>query len=496
MQEAPVQETNKTTETLQTTETSEGKEKFLLLAGYVPEQTVKPAQNQADEPERIVVRENAWKRGGFKGVLVATAVFGGVSFFGFFIFNTLHAITDKSTKKDTTPQKSTTSRTDPEEEQGLQKTQVALESQKTELGSLNNRDLTPTPTATPTTTPTATPSPTTISKGTHTVRTPTPTPPLIQRQTIRAPERIEMAPHFTPPTHQTQSQPQPQPQPIVKTVNMQPRSMPVATPEKSVNPNVAWQEAANIGMYGDGSDGTENKLFSKAEEQKQPVPSATPSPTTDYNNGRSVIIGSHAAGKLETAIALTGNGNPQSQQSYLIRLTEPLKSADGTIVIPKDALIATRVRSATDAGLLDMSVMSAIVREQNGVVEKSIPDGAILVQGGGGSPLKAEYHTPSHFGSDVRSAALAGIGKAAEIYNTSDSSISISNGGGSASSYSNSRRNIVAGVLQGSSQELVNRAQQANNQRLQRENNNYNYRILTLNKGASVQLYVNRSFAL
>ena len=463
-------------------------EDYPEMVGFIKEKTVRAeTQNQTDEPEEIITKGSFLQRGGMKAIVVGCGVFLFVGLFGATIYGLKDSVTNRPQVATTTTTK--TERHDPEESTGQQKTEVALTSQKAELSNVGHDSsaTSPTPTATPTATPTLNPKP--KEKVRPLSRETSPPPP---RQTqivhapvpVSAPERMHSSTTFSPPRQPPQ----------IMAVKIQPHVNSIPTPTPSIDPNAAWQAAANIGMYGDGIDSSEVKpdLRPKDLEKKETKEN---SPTVDYNSGRSVIVGSHASGRLETAIAWTGSGNAQNQQSYLIRLTEPLKSADGTVIIPKEAMIVAHVKSATEAGLLDMSAVSIVVQEKNGVVEKSIPEGAILIQGGGGSPLKAQYRVPSHFGADVRTAALAGMGKAAEIFNSSDSTISINNGGSSATS-SNGRRNIWAGAIQGSTQELVNRAQQTNNQRNNQENNNYNNRIFTLDKGADVQLFVNRSVNL
>jgi len=482
MKNTSVQETSSVKE--------QGSEDYPEMVGFIKENILSAeTQNQADEPEEIITKGSFLQRGGMKAIVVSCGVFIGVGLFGATIYGLFDSVTNPSSQVATTTTK--TERHDPEESTGQQKTEVALTSQKAELSNVGHDSTTtsPTPTATPTATPTLNPKP---KEKVRPLSRETSPPPQRQIQIIHTP-----APVSTPERMHTSTPLEP-PRQSPQIMAVQKRSLPSAieTHTPSIDPNVAWQAAANIGMYGDGTDSTEVKPDPKPKLVK-PTPETLPNAalTADYNSGRSVIVGSHASGRLETAIAWTLNSNARSEQSYLIRLTEPLKSADGTVVIPKEAMVVAHVKSVTEAGLLDMSAVSMVVQEKNGVVEKSIPEGAILIQGGGGSPLKAEYRVPSHFGADVRTAALAGMGKAAEIYNSSDSTISINNGGSSATS-SNGRRNIWAGAIQGSTQEMVNRAQQTNNQRNQLDSNNYNNRILTLSKGASVQLFVNRSVNL
>lgn len=469
------------TETAKQTETL--KQTISEKAGYIPEETVIQIDSEAEkEPSALSTKGTFWGRGGKRTLSIGGAVLAVVLFLGTItgtMMNSLNNQKEKAPPQQTNqPQKK-----DDTEDIGAMKTNNAIGSQRAELKQMSE----PVPIATPT--PTSTATPTLNPKPTPTVRPlsrDASLPPQRQIQIVHAPapERIHSSAPFSPPR---------QPPQIMA---VQQRSLPSAistpTPVPSIDPNVAWQAAANVGMYGDGTDGSDDLPHRK---DVKPTPEVTPNtaPTADYNSGRSVIVGSHASGRLETALAWIGNGNAQNQQSYLIKLTEPLKSADGTVIIPKEAMIVAHIKTASEAGLLDMSAVSIVVREKDAVVEKSIPEGAILVQDGGGNPLKAEYKLESHFGADVRTAALAGIGKASEIYNSSDSSISISNGSGIATT-NNGRRNVLAGVLQGSSQELVNRARQANNQRNQQ--NNSNARILTLDKGASVRIFANRSFSL
>lgn len=225
---------------------------------------------------------------------------------------------------------------------------------------------------------------------------------------------------------------------------------------------------------------------------KQEQDNTTYQSATYSNPANNLIVGTRANGKLETPIAWTGRlENPS--QNFLIKLNEPLKSANNSMAIPKGAYLVAKVIAASEAGLLQMSVSSMLVNENGQTTEKPIPEGALLVLGKGGRPLKATAERPNTTGNDLGTVVLRGLATTAGIANR-PSSQSIYSNDGYSSTVTNGDRNYLAGFGEGAAQALLEQAQNRNQQALRSRESEPT--VFTLNQGSSVQIFVNQSVSL
>ncbi len=209
--------------------------------------------------------------------------------------------------------------------------------------------------------------------------------------------------------------------------------------------------------------------------------------------GNSLIVGTKANGKLATPIAWTGRlENPT--QNFLIELNEPLKSANNTVAIPSGTYLVAKVISATEAGLLQMSVSSMLVNSNGQTVERAVPEGALLILGKGGRPLKASAERPGSGGSNLGTVILSGISSATGLINQPSSQSIINSGGGYQSTITNGNPNYLAGFGQGAAQALLQQAQNRNQQAVRYRQSEPT--VFSLNQGSSVQVFVNQSVPL
>lgn len=217
--------------------------------------------------------------------------------------------------------------------------------------------------------------------------------------------------------------------------------------------------------------------------------------TVNYSTSAdSLIVGTKANGKLETPIAWSGTlENPT--QNFLIQLNEPLKAADNTVAIPKGAYLVAKIASADQSGLLQMSVSSMLVNKNGRTIEKPVPEGALLILGKGGKPLKASANRPNTNGNNLGTVVLSGVANVAGLVNRpSYQSSYSSNGYQSSTTSNNSNPNYLAGFGEGAAQSLLQQAQNRNQQALRsRESEPI---VFSLNQGSSVQIFVNQSVSL
>jgi hypothetical protein len=282
----------------------------------------------------------------------------------------------------------------------------------------------------------------------------------------------------------------------------------VSTPAVSKparDPMQAWLSAADIGNYGSVAvkSNTANASISVDDVSGgvglpppgSTTPATTPPVTATFESTPTaqIAIGTRAQGTLETPIAWTeAINNPV--QNFLVRLQEPIKSADGAIALPSGAALVVKVTNATNSGFAQLEATSAIVPENGRNVEKSLPEHAVLILGSGGKPLQASRDRASHFGTDLGAALLSGASRAAGLINQPQSQIVTNGTGGIQSTTTNSNPNLAAGVIEGVTQSLLksqlDRAQQSH----QAANNQSS--IFVLGQGTSVQVFVNQLVSL
>jgi hypothetical protein len=309
---------------------------------------------------------------------------------------------------------------------------------------------------------------------------------------------------------------------VPASIPSRPVSSKLSQKEKDIDPMAKWLAAANIGNYGSSSP--------KASPSTEDVDDGTTSTKTDNsgweasggigtppqqvsnainyqsnasvsqvkqvgnerntNNQVSLIFGTRSAAKLDTPIAWSGNLNNPTQ-NFLIQLNEPLKAANNTVAIPKGTYLRAKVSAASETGLLQMSVVSILMNSNGQTIERSIPEGALLIFGKGGRPLKASAQRSDTTSNELGMVVLSGISSATSLINQPTSQSIFSDGNGYQSTITNSNRNYLAGFGQGASQALVQQMQRRNQQALQSRQSEPN--VFVLNQGTSVQVYVNQS---
>ncbi|BAY87802.1 hypothetical protein NIES267_73260 (plasmid) [Calothrix parasitica NIES-267] len=473
------------------------------------------------EPADVATTGDCWDRVGLKTVgtggllLLVVAIFfvTGHSLTTLFDNNERVARQDSSEAKEVKPE---------EEDIGALKTSSAIGSQKAQLQKINSalaRQASrqqPKPTANPSPKATRTPeikiTPSKPKPAPPTVRVasappppiPKPAPvvtrkrnlppqpkpiPVVARRPVLPPPKPVPVVARRPPVLPTQPKPvvtpkiakTPPPAPIVqskakvKAVKEKPKAQfySVVSPPSdstSTNPDEAWQAAARVGLYS-VDESNSNQVFSETESQN----TAT-NPT--YQAGSQVIVGTSALAKLQTPVTWTGKSS--YEQSHLIKLSEAIKSADGNTVIPKESTIIAQVKSVSPEGWLDMSAVSVIFPPSSNSVQKPISSGAIVIQSANGSPLRAEYKTMPYFKDDTS--------KSLDNHNT----LSISN----STSLSPSRTSRLIALRKALDKNGRKAKTKRKNNQLLKQKNTPRFRILTLDKGSKVQVYVNRSFAL
>ncbi|PLZ70417.1 TrbI/VirB10 family protein [Fischerella thermalis] len=346
-------------------------------------------------------------------------------------------------------------------------------------------------------------------------RTPTPTktvytPPRVITRVVTVPQ--------TPPNSTS-------PLPVIPTPETQPTVQ--FTPEPTPDPLQEWAKLSKLGSYGQVlATATPNNTPNNTNiNRPTPLAANNPKVPPQINNSqpedntseqstsvvsqaqtkspKSVRVGTSVKAVLATAVfgettRSTNNRNNQDNSPknvFVVRLQEPLKSIDGEVVLPAKTEFLTEVSSISEQGLVQLNVVK-LVRENNGnLTEQPLTPNAILIRASAGKPLVANQYKrgTSTAMIDASQFVLGGIGKAAELFNRTESQVTTT-ATGTVVTNSNPRRNLLAGILEGGVRTVVpqitQRNQQAISQAMQRTN------IWFLPAGKEVEIYINQTMQL
>ncbi|MDF5711465.1 MAG: TrbI/VirB10 family protein [Nostoc sp. S4] len=342
---------------------------------------------------------------------------------------------------------------------------------------------------------------------------PTPAPTVYVRQPVPVERIVRVPAQASPPISQLPVV-KPNPQPVV-----------TSTPPAPPNPFDQWTKLAKLGSYGQvNATDQPNNIAAASEPANQPqppqqTPNSNPEQTAEQEapvasqpqqqGDKSVAIGTSAKAVLATAIfgETTKSGGGDEGQGdknvFVIRLKQPLKSADGAIALPANTEFLAEIRSLSEQGLLQMNVVKVISPNNGNPTEQSLPNNAIIVRGVQGKPLIANKfpgQSSSIASMDLGLFVLGGIGKAAELINRSDTELqpltsTTTTDGNTSSSTSlvtvtKNRRNLAAGIVEGGMNSVVPQIAQRNQQAIAQMSQQTN--IWFLPAGTNIEIYVNQ----
>ncbi|BAB77370.1 TrbI/VirB10 family protein (plasmid) [Anabaena sp. FACHB-709] len=473
------------------------------------ESTVNALQS---EPEEVVTTRPVAGHPLLKGLTISGGVLLLVLSFATMI-GTLTGALNSSSNNQSEQNTKTTPEVKPdteENEKGELKTAIAITSQKGELQAISKKDHgdvspTPSPTTIPTTTAvTVRTQP--IPRQSTTYQVPPPPAP------VTRPSRSYQAAYiprqsFSPAP--ISAPPAPQPKPVTVRPNVsssQPLPLVRTTPK---DPMQEWLAAANVGNYSssDSSNGESNYEQPDLKNAQveggtgvRPVNASYPNqdssqPPINYD-GKRVLVGTRAAGVMETPIAWVGSSvsNQQEGQTSLIRLSQPLKAFDGEEVLPKGAYIVAVV-NPTNSEIAQMTAVAALVNSGGTTQERQLPANSILVLGKNGNLLKAQSRKGGdNLGSSLMASLLSGLSKVAEIQNRANSETTISSLGTTTTTTNNGEKDLVAGFAQGSINEILDRMKNSNERQIQ--GLQQQQQVFVIEAGQQVQVFVNQSISI
>ena len=475
--------------------------KFAKMAGVSIEtegsfpEDLKESEDLPLNPEEIITVRQTWQQPWLKALVISSFVFVVIAALGGTLLNAFNSLDVSPEKKQvaSSSPKSTLEEKDGEN-QGQDKTAAALTSQKNELKNLNSQ-----PAAKNSLSEQKPSSTTQISKT-----------PVTQLAT-QAPVSKSVAsiePKRTIPFNVPKQQiaPYNTPLPVLHLPKTERQVVSVTTSASPMKPESdpmkKWLQASTTGFY--GSSKVEPKDTNLLSSNSIGSPSSTISTNLQNQNtvtqsmdgnAKGILVGSTTRGILETPIAWSGNSQNNNKQNFLIKLSKSLKASDNSEAFPAGSYLVVKISNNDSSGLINLLATSAIVNPQGKAIEKTIPEGSILILSKNGKALKAETKRGSSIGngigSTLMSAAISGASKAAEIQNRPRSQTSVS-GYNISSITTEDQRNLSAGFAEGSLTEILRNMKASSDQNLQKMQSEK--KVFVLDPGTSVIILINKTF--
>ncbi|WP_414623105.1 TrbI/VirB10 family protein [Calothrix sp. CCY 0018] len=493
------------------------------------------ARSQPDEPNNSATQQplsaNPFAKAGLVGAgTLAVVMFAG-GFLSQMMSNDKPNLAQNTIRSQTPPKPQTKPRVEQlqEEVEGL-KTKLALSEQLDAVKAAQQelRMTKPTPSTPPIAAkPTSEAKPRTIPRDISISRIrPQPQPPQIR--IVEVPKIVQVDRVVNVP----QSKPQPKkvskpvvqkPKPIPVLPQIVPRPEPPAfipqqplveiAPPPEPNPMQEWARLAKLGSYGQVSFGENGSVSNRTSPQRvevarkveQKEPQAKPEtkkPTrtareSTRRNSKTIPMGSSAKAELATPIygetSRSRREENEDNNVYVVSLKQSLKAADGTAALPTGSQIYAKIDSISENGLMQLEIVKIKTRENGEIVEKTVPQNALMIRGKQGKPLIAKQYRnngSSIARNDALSFALGGVGKAAELINRTESEVVTGENGTIAVTNVNRDPSLAAGILEGGIKTVVPQITRRNQRAASEMSRKTN--IWYLPEGKEVEVFVNQ----
>ena len=127
---------------------------------------------------------------------------------------------------------------------------------------------------------------------------------------------------------------------------------------------------------------------------------ANPLNTNDSNH-KQIAIGSSAKGILTSSVAWTDSSKSENTRGS-ITLTEPLKSEQGNIALPKNSSLIVEVNHWDDAGFVTLNAVAIVTENSQGeTIQQEIPEDSLLIRSEDNQPLKFETENSGNSNSTI-----------------------------------------------------------------------------------------------
>lgn len=250
------------------------------------------------------------------------------------------------------------------------------------------------------------------------------------------------------------------------------------TPKNEANDVTQQLElAANSGIY------ISNSGYNNSSPVGQDTPKTNPHLITSKPTPKTIIT-THVKGIIASPVAWS---NTAGDEKFRVQLLEPLLASDGSMILPKNTLLLAQIQKSNQ-NFVNAQIVSALLNGN----ETLIPPNSLLLQGKGGSILKASVHQSNPaggFAKTVGVGVLNGVSQATKILNSPTLVVT-----GSSTTVSNENRNIGAAFTEGLTSSIVTRST-ANIQK-NLSSTGSNSTIFFLKQNTPVQIFVNQPFSI
>lgn len=280
----------------------------------------------------------------------------------------------------------------------------------------------------------------------------------------------------------------------------------VASAAQPVNPDEAWQKALAVGSYGQSDDRTiasaaqpianndQSAQFvdnsPRSQEEVIPAPQEPKVARTVSDNQQSryeadeqallsgiprhtvsITPGAIATARLMTPIVWAQDLKAEQQpQRFVLQSSQPIYGTDGSVALPAGSQMVAKVDAVSNSGMMQLSIVQAVVPTSNGNQVIEIPAGTMFIAGEGGQPLVAKNHSPQGgevAKRDIEIALMGALGQVGSLLNRPSNQTTTTSPYLSTTSISNGQSNLLGGILEGGFGKLADRISQRQQQQVE-----------------------------
>lgn len=349
-------------------------------------------------------------------------------------------------------------------------------------------------------------------------RTPSVSSTVVERSPVLTPSM----PTYTPVRRTTSYNP-----PVVESLPEFSRPTSTRSAAPPIDPNEAWQKALAVGNYGQNDDRTIAFITQPTTTSDQPAQLISDNPrslevtnnpqetialqkSAVHSELRSALIarsvsndqqsryeadaeallsgiprqtfaiapGTIATAKLMTPVVWAQDLQAEQQpQRFALQLSQAIYGLDGSVAFPAGSQMVAKVDAVSNSGMMQLSVVQAVVATSNGNQVIEIPAGTMFIAGESGQPLVAKDHNPQRgevARRDIGIALMGALGQVGSLLNRPSNQTTTTSPYLSTTSISNGQTNLLGGILEGGfsklSSQISQRQQRQVEEILQRPN--------------------------
>lgn len=229
-------------------------------------------------------------------------------------------------------------------------------------------------------------------------------------------------------------------------------------------------------------------------QQESYILQGIPAPRQTYQ----LQVGQRVTGHLLTPIigSQTTENESSAKERFVVRLDEPLKDAQGQIVVEAQSTMIFELTRIQESGLVESEAVALI----RGGIESELPKGVLRLRGENGQPLLAQRRNDVSGEIARRDGllfTLGALGKVGEVLNrpeTTTSTVSTNGTFSQSSSSSTGEPNLLGAVLEGGFNPLAEQISERNQSEI--ESFLERPQLWYVPQSQSVQIFVNSSFEL